>query len=65
MKRLLIFVSDGPALYLTEEQLWCYISEHRDDDPYNILKSPHNKYAIGRAKVWGSSAERRAKYGRD
>jgi hypothetical protein len=31
----------------------------------DILSKPQNQYAIGRAKVFGLKAERRAKYGRE
>lgn len=64
MSKLLIFVSGGPALYWTEEKLWDYMVNCKDD-PMDILSKPQNQYAIGRAKVFGLKEERRAKYGRE
>ena len=62
---LLIFVEDGTALWWSEEELYEYIKSHKDDDPLSILNKSPNKYAIGRAKVWGSDKERREKLGRE
>ena len=64
MSKLLIFVSGGPALYWSEEELWKYMVNCKDD-PLEILSSPQNKYAIGRAKAFGLKDERRASYGRE
>lgn len=71
MSKLLIYVNGGPAftepvalLYWSEEELWKYMVNCKDD-PLEILSCPLNKYAIGRAKVFGLKDERRASYGRE
>lgn len=65
MSKILVFVKDGPALWMSVEELWDYMIAHKEDDPYGIFKLPQNKYAIGRAKTYGLEKERKEKYGRE
>lgn len=50
----------------TVEQLWQYmrVALTTGNDPLDLMFITQNQYALGRAEVFGTSKERKIKYGR-
>lgn len=57
--------SDGRLRRLDCAFLYQYIKEHEKDDPLDILKNPHNQYAIELSLACCSEEERKEKLARE
>lgn len=58
-------VSDQSLIRYALSSLYMYYMSHQEDDPLDILKNPHNQYAIERAIKFGSQNERKDKLARE